>query len=548
MKRYNRKLLKHAPAFLLTVVIVLCAFGAHAGNIDPDTTGCKYAWSENAGWINFNPSQGPGVTVTDTTVTGMAWGENIGWINLSPANGGVVNDGIGNLSGYAWAENVGWIKFNPVGGGVSIGSDGKFTGYAWGENIGWINFGASNSCVKTAWLAPPHYTGTVTTGTNIPVVLGPQIDLTLSNVVSGGSVTAILIAPGDVSAPANFKILDGSAFDITTNATYNGQIRVCIGYDPALLGGTSEQDLKLFHFVGGNWQDITQLPVDTTNKKVCGQTSSFSVFGVAAPLTIPPTASFTWRTAATADYKILFDASSSVCPSGATCTYTWSTGETGVTASHVFPDSTTTTVTLTVTASTGSSSASKAVTPKYVAATPTSLGAGLTVTPNGFSPAVNWNVTGGVAPYKVRVNWGDGTTIPLTQAAVGPGTLSHTYVTARTYTVSVYVIDSGVNGSNQTSATATASIVIAPSSITVSGLVTRSNGTTPVSAVAMTLKQGTVVKKLAYTDASGNYTMTGVAAGSYTLTATRSGYTFPAPVAVTVGAVPVTVNISSTTP
>jgi uncharacterized metal-binding protein YceD (DUF177 family) len=64
----------------------------------------------------------------------------------------------------------------------------------------------------------------------------------------------------------------------------------------------------------------------------------------------------------------------------------------------------------------------------------------------------------------------------------------------------------------------------------------------------MTLKQGTVVKKLAYTDASGNYTMTGIAAGTYTMTATRSGYTFPAPVAVDTNTGNQTVNISSITP
>jgi predicted CXXCH cytochrome family protein len=262
-----------------------------------------------------------------------------------------------------------------------------------------------------------------------------------------------------------------------------------------------------------------------------------------------PTASFAWQTDATKDYKILFNGSSSTCPSGATCTYTWSTGETGVTASHTFPNGTTTTVTLTVTSSTGfDGSVSKAVTPVYMAEHPTSLGAGLTVTPGGYTPTVNWTVSGGVAPYTVRVNWGDGTTVPVTQPAAGPGSMSHTYAIANTYTVSVYVIDSGVNGSNQTSATATTSVTIVPSSTTVSGRVTRSNGTTPISTVAMTLKQGTVVKKLAYTDASGNYTMTGVAAGNYTLTATKSGYTFPAPVPVPVGAVPVTVNISSTTP
>ena len=85
---------------------------AYPDNIDPDNDGSQYAWSENGGWINFQPSFGPGVTVSDTAVTGFAWGENIGWINLSPSTGGVVNDGLGHLSGYAWAENAGWISFS----------------------------------------------------------------------------------------------------------------------------------------------------------------------------------------------------------------------------------------------------------------------------------------------------------------------------------------------------------------------------------------------------------------------------------------------------
>jgi hypothetical protein len=152
----KRKLLKLALVLLFTAVILSFSPGTQAGNIDPDATGCKYAWGENVGWINFKPALGSGVTVTDAAVTGMAWGENIGWINMSPASGygGVANDGYGKLSGYAWGENVGWINFNPANGGVRIGSDGKFAGYAWGENVGWINFSGENSCVKTAWTAP----------------------------------------------------------------------------------------------------------------------------------------------------------------------------------------------------------------------------------------------------------------------------------------------------------------------------------------------------------------------------------------------------------
>ena len=145
----------------LTLSLVLgSGFGAtFAENIDPDDDGSQYAYGENIGWLNFKPSLGPGVTVTDDMVTGFVWAENIGWVNLSPAaHGGVVNDGEGNLSGHAWGENVGWINFAPAsGGGVFIDEAGNLDGWAWGENIGWIHFqnAALSYKVKTAW-APPQ--------------------------------------------------------------------------------------------------------------------------------------------------------------------------------------------------------------------------------------------------------------------------------------------------------------------------------------------------------------------------------------------------------
>lgn len=110
-------------------------------NIDPYDDGSQYAYGENVSWMNFEPSQGPGVTVSKTQLTGYVWAENIGWINLSPSSyGGVFNDGAGKLSGYAWCENVGWINFGPNYGGVTIGANGDFDGWGWGENIGWIHF------------------------------------------------------------------------------------------------------------------------------------------------------------------------------------------------------------------------------------------------------------------------------------------------------------------------------------------------------------------------------------------------------------------------
>jgi hypothetical protein len=152
--------MKYKLCTLIFTILLLLPFAASAKNIDPDNNGSQYAWGENVGWINFEPSEGPGVEVSSSGLSGYAWGENIGWINLEPATGGVVNDGAGKLSGYAWGENVGWISFSctdtgkcgTVNYGVFIDpTTGVFSGYAWGENIGWINFAPAGKGIKTSW-------------------------------------------------------------------------------------------------------------------------------------------------------------------------------------------------------------------------------------------------------------------------------------------------------------------------------------------------------------------------------------------------------------
>lgn len=156
---------------LLACCAAASAFGA---GVDPGNTGARYAWAENAGWLNFKPSiaaaQQP--NVDDFQLTGYVWAENLGWINLSCTNSGacggvnhgVTNNGLGQLKGYAWSENAGWISFScansnscaSVNYGVSINpSTGVFSGKAWGENLGWISFdpaGAYTGMV-TGWRA-----------------------------------------------------------------------------------------------------------------------------------------------------------------------------------------------------------------------------------------------------------------------------------------------------------------------------------------------------------------------------------------------------------
>ena len=127
---------------ILTLFLLLVAFPVYAANIDGTE---KYAWSNEGGWVNMNPTNG-GVTVTDSTLTGYAWAQNTGWISFDTTQSGVTNDGNGTLGGFAWSEGEGWLSFT----GVTIDSNGYFSGTATGASST-ITFDCTNCSVKTSW-------------------------------------------------------------------------------------------------------------------------------------------------------------------------------------------------------------------------------------------------------------------------------------------------------------------------------------------------------------------------------------------------------------
>ncbi len=157
--------MKSNTAFCAFLAVLICSHQVWCGNIDPEADGHRYAWSETQGWLNFNPDQGSGVTVTATTLTGYVWAENTGWIRLDPEgcdSCGVKKDAAGNLTGWGWGEGIGWISFSCVNkdscsrvdyGVVIDPKTGAFSGYAWSESLGWIRFDHSQAAdfgVKTA--------------------------------------------------------------------------------------------------------------------------------------------------------------------------------------------------------------------------------------------------------------------------------------------------------------------------------------------------------------------------------------------------------------
>ncbi len=179
MRMRNQRTYAPLVPLLLAALVGSAGGTAAAENIDPAGDDHQYAWGEDIGWVNAEPSGdgGPGAEVGDFQLTGWMWSENSGWISLSCANTascglaqyGVANDGFGGLSGFAWGENIGWINFNPTGCepdptcGVTIDpATGYFGGRAWGENVGWISFSSGSPdswTARTSWCqataAPP---------------------------------------------------------------------------------------------------------------------------------------------------------------------------------------------------------------------------------------------------------------------------------------------------------------------------------------------------------------------------------------------------------
>jgi|GEM_PF-2383749 len=231
-------------AIMAALLAVMCG-SVQAGNIDAVN---KYAWGENAGWLNFNPTDGS-VAVYSDHLEGYAWNECIGWIRLGAYTGGgshsydnssnttygVNNDGSGNLSGYAWSENFGWINFKPTGGGVSIDASGNFSGYAWGEGIGWIHFGgtASDSSaykVIAIQLLPSIEPTVQASSVSFTSVTGTSLTLNWTNgdgsnhliVMKSGSAVDSNPADG-TSYIANTVFGSGSQIGSANYVVYNGR-------------------------------------------------------------------------------------------------------------------------------------------------------------------------------------------------------------------------------------------------------------------------------------------------------------------------------------
>ena len=248
-----------------------------------------------------------------------------------------------------------------------------------------------------------------------------------------------------------------------------------------------------------------------------------------------PNASFGYVFAVPDSLVVNVDASGSTCTNGCDA-YEWNWGDgtaptTGVTASHTYAPGTFT-ITLTVKdngVGTGS------VAHQVIATAPDDPPVVEGTACESILNANTWTATledasidappGNVK--QVTVTWGDGSGLASdTTAPFGP--FSRTYLNAGAFTITHKAID---NAGQQSSR----SCMVSPAYFAIGGTVYRSNGTTAVPSATVQVRKGTTVRTV-YTASNGTFSVGSLKPGTYTLTVTKSGYTFPVPAAtITIG-------------
>jgi hypothetical protein len=134
------------------------------------------------------------------------------------------------------------------------------------DQADWMNNGTGDACRPTA------------AGSNIVIQPSANTTVTFPVVTQSGTTGTDTTSSGP-NPPANFGVVPLGHPDyylITTTATFQGQVQVCITYQNSDVVG-SEMDLQLLHYNGTSWDDITA-DRDTLNNKICGYTSSLSPF------------------------------------------------------------------------------------------------------------------------------------------------------------------------------------------------------------------------------------------------------------------------------
>jgi ABC-type transport system substrate-binding protein len=115
------------------------------------------------------------------------------------------------------------------------------------------------------------------TGTNVSVRPAQNVTVTFNSVTTQGLTTL------EPTQPPTDQFVSVVCDNITTNATYTGNVTVQFNYDPSGRSLKDQQAMKIWLWVEPNWTDITT-SVNTTSHTIYGLSPHLSMFGVTSDL------------------------------------------------------------------------------------------------------------------------------------------------------------------------------------------------------------------------------------------------------------------------
>ena len=118
------------------------------------------------------------------------------------------------------------------------------------------------------------------TGSQVTVQPAANATITFESVSQAGTTGVTTLSSGPAAQP-NFSVIPlGSPkyYDISSTASFEGQITVCMTYDDADVQG-EEGFVRMMHYRNGAWEDITSTR-DTAGNVICGRVNSFSYFAL----------------------------------------------------------------------------------------------------------------------------------------------------------------------------------------------------------------------------------------------------------------------------
>ncbi|MBI5504277.1 MAG: carboxypeptidase regulatory-like domain-containing protein [Deltaproteobacteria bacterium] len=241
-----------------------------------------------------------------------------------------------------------------------------------------------------------------------------------------------------------------------------------------------------------------------------------------------PVVSFGYMLGSPNTLTLNVDGSASSCSDEACDTYDWDWGDgtshgSGVTASHTYATAGSKSVTLTVeNLLVNEASLTKTVTVYAPDSAPTVAGT-CSFDANTWTETVTDTSSDDHGVSQVTVNWGDGSVL-ANDKSTPFGPFSHAFTRTGAFTIVHKAIDTI---GQQSSTTCTAS----PAYFSIGGTVKNKLGTANLASAVVTVKRSGVVVKTVYTSSAGTFSAGSLKPGSYTLTVTKSGYTFAVPAA-----------------